>query len=260
MLGGNRFLDFADQVIARHRGLGFGFEPASMLHLENQEQVPFEDGVPRQNITNNLYHIQNIKEENYLFKQNLSFLTQILENKMQKNLYPTVEKQIEKAIREEIPGAENKIIQTVSREMYRLVQLGGLKEFETIREKVLSEQTITEKTHLKEQEQLFRKIENIFNSSVYQHAVINHLEDTHETNIKELQMIEQNFQNQQIQFNVQTLKKIQNAKQLQTIQNQNIHSQNVWKYNQNIQNQNIQQQTENHLIQNIHFVFPKNLQ
>lgn len=235
MLGGNRFLDFADQVIARHRGLGFAFEPAAMLHLETQEQMPSEYAVPRQNITNNLYHIQNIKEENYLFKQNLSFLTQVLENKMYQNLYPAVEKQIEQVIREELPEAEHKIIQTVSKEMYRLVQQGGLNEFETIREKVLSEQTLTEKTHLKEQEKLFRKIENIFNSSVYQHAVINHLEDTHETNIKELQMIEQNFQNQQIQFNVQTLKKIQNAKQLQTIQNQNIQNQNVWRNNQNIQ-------------------------
>ena len=252
MLGGNRFLDFADQVIARHRGLGFAFEPAAMLHLENQEQMPSEQTVPRQNITNNLYHIQNIKEENYLFKQNLSFLTQVLENKMYQNLYPAVEKQIEQVIREELPEAEQKIIQTVSKEMYRLVQQGGLREFETIREKVLSEQTLTEKTHLKEQERLFRKIENIFNSSVYQNAVINHIEDNYETTNKQLQLIEQNIQNQSIQFNVQTLKNIQNSKLLQSIQqqNQNTYNQNIQKQNQSILSQNIQQQSQSILNQN----------
>ena len=224
MLGGNRFLDFADQIIARHRGLGFGCEPAPMLHLENQEQMSSEQTVPHQDITNNLYHIQNIKEENYLFKQNLSFLTQVLENKMYQNLYPAVEKQIEQVIREELPEAEQKIIQTVSKEMYRLVQQGGLKAFETIREKVLSEQTFTEKTHLKEQERLFCKIENIFNSSVYQNTGINHIENNYETSNQQLSLIEQNDQNQQIQFNVETLKNIQNSKLLQSIQQQ---SQNI---------------------------------
>ena len=86
MQGGNRFLDFANEIMARHRGLGFGFEPAAMLYLEDQERIPEEQTAAHQNITTNLYHIQNIKEENYLFKQNLSFLTQILENKMYQNL------------------------------------------------------------------------------------------------------------------------------------------------------------------------------
>ena len=173
MQGGNRFLDFAEQVIARHRGLGFGFEPAAMLYLEDQEQSPLEQAAPHQSFTTNLYHIQNIKEENYLFKQNLSFLTQILENKIYQNLYPSVEKQIEKVIREEMPQAETKIIHSVSEQLYRLVKQGGVEQFELVREKVLSEYKETEKITLKEQEKLFRKIENIWNSSIYQQTVQN---------------------------------------------------------------------------------------
>ena len=171
MQGGNRFLDFANEIMARHRGLGFGFEPAAMLYLEDQERIPEEQTAAHQNITTNLYHIQNIKEENYLFKQNLSFLTQILENKMYQNLYPTVEKQIEKVIREEMPQAETKIINSVSQQLIKLVQKGGVEQFEFVREKVLSEYKETEKITLKEQETLFRKIENIWNSSIYQQAV-----------------------------------------------------------------------------------------
>lgn len=173
MQGGNRFLDFADEIMARHRGLGWGFEPAAMLYLEDQEQRPEEQGALQQNFTTNLYHIQNITEENYLIKQNLSFLTQILENKVYQKLYPSVEKQIEKVIREEMPEAETKIINSVSQQLYRLVQQGGIEQFELVRERVLSETKETEKITLKEQEKLFRKIENIWNSSVYPQAVKN---------------------------------------------------------------------------------------
>ena len=163
----NRFLDFAEQVIARHRGLGFGFEPATMLHLEEQGQEQSEQLPVNQNVITNLYHIQNIKEENYLFKQNLSFLTQVLENKMYQKLYPSVEKQIEKVIREEMPESEAKIIRSVSEQLVRLVQQGGIRQYEILKEKVLSEYGETSNITLEKQETLLRKIENIWNSSVY---------------------------------------------------------------------------------------------
>ena len=163
----NRFLDFAEQVIARHRGLGFGFEPAAMLHLEEQGQEQSEQSPVNQNFITNLYHIQNIKEENYLFKQNLSFLTQVLENKMYQKLYPSVEKQIEKVIREEMPESEAKIIRSVSEQLVRLVQQGGIRQYEILKEKVLSEYGETSNITLEKQETLLRKIENIWNSSVY---------------------------------------------------------------------------------------------
>ena len=163
----NRFLDFAEQVIARHRGLGFGFEPAAMLHLEEQGQEQSEQSPVNQNFITNLYHIQNIKEENYLFKQNLSFLTQVLENKMYQKLYPSVEKQIEKVIREEMPESEAKIIRSVSEQLVRLVQEGGIRQYEILKEKVLSEYNETLNTTWTKQETMLRKIENIWNSSVY---------------------------------------------------------------------------------------------
>lgn len=207
MQGGNRFLDFANEIMARHRGLGFGFEPASMLHLEDQQQGSLESAASSNNYVTNLYHIQNIKEENYLFKQNLSFLTQVLENKMYKTLYPSVEKQIEKLIREEMPQAEIKIVHSVSEQMLKLVQQGGIETFEVIKEKVLSEYKETEKTTLKEQESLFRKIENIWNSSVYQQTVQNNYSGNTQSNTKS---IHQNFTeeknstyHQQLQQNVQ---------------------------------------------------------
>ena len=207
MQGGNRFLDFANEIMARHRGLGFGFEPASMLHLEDQQQGSLESAASSNNYVTNLYHIQNIKEENYLFKQNLSFLTQVLENKMYKTLYPSVEKQIEKLIREEMPQAEIKIVHSVSEQMLKLVQQGGIETFEVIKEKVLSEYKETEKTTLKEQESLFRKIENIWNSSVYQQTVQNNYSGNKQSNTKS---IHQNFTeeknstyHQQLQQNVQ---------------------------------------------------------
>lgn len=207
MQGGNRFLDFANEIMERHRGLGFGFEPASMLHLEDQQQGSLESAVSSNNYVTNLYNIQNIKEENYLFKQNLSFLTQVLENKMYKTLYPSVEKQIEKLIREEMPQAEIKIVHSVSEQMLKLVQQGGIDTFEVIKEKVLSEYKETEKTTLKEQERLFRKIENIWNSSVYQQTVQNNYSGNTQSNTKS---IHQNFTeeknstyHQQLQQNVQ---------------------------------------------------------
>lgn len=175
MQGTNRFLDFANEIMARHRGLGMGFEPAAMLYLEDQGKNPEEQAIAHQNYTTNLYHIQNIREENYLFKQNLTFLTQILENKMYQNLYPTVEKQIEHVIREEMPQAEAKVIRSVSEQLTKLVQQGGIEQFQIVREKIFSEYKETtketEKKRWKEQEKLFRKIENIWNSSIYSQTV-----------------------------------------------------------------------------------------
>ena len=218
MQGGNRFLDFANEIMARHRGLGFGFEPAAMLYLEDQERIPEEQTAAHQNITTNLYHIQNIKEENYLFKQNLSFLTQILENKMYQNLYPTVEKQIEKVIREEMPQAETNIINSVSQQLLQLVKQGGVEQFELVREKILSEYKETEKTTLKEQETLFRKIENIWNSSIYQQAA----QKKNHTTINQSRMDFQNnsmiIQNNQLNMNQSNEISIQQNQQIQKMQ------------------------------------------
>ena len=238
MQGGNRFLDFANEIMGRHRGLGFGFEPAAMLHLEEQQTGPAEQAIPQQNFTTNLYHIQNITEENYLFKQNLNFLTQILENKMYQNLYPSVEKQIEKVIREEMPQAETKIINSVSQELYRLVQKGGIEQFEIIREKILFEQSVKEKTTLKEQEKLFRKIENIWNSSVYHHAVQNHnmtKQDIYRNVQNNLMVIRDNSKTNQSQYMNQIDFNPQNYQSQQlAVQQNNLYQNQTVQQNQQI--------------------------
>ena len=260
MQGGNRFLDFANEIMARHRGLGFGFEPATMLYLEDQERIPEEQTAAHQNITTNLYHIQNIKEENYLFKQNLSFLTQILENKMYQNLYPTVEKQIEKVIREEMPQAETKIINSVSQQLIKLVQKGGVEQFEFVREKVLSEYKETEKITLKEQETLFRKIENIWNSSIYQQAV----QKRYHTTINQSRMDFQNnsmiIQNNQLNMNQsneisihqnQQIQKMQEIPQTEIVHPEILNSETLESKIVNSETFNYQESVkENHYIQN----------
>ena len=163
----NQFLDFAEQMMARYQGFNHAFEPVSMVYLEDQEGSETGETAVPQNIVTNLYHIQNIKEENYLYRQNLSFVTQILEKRIYQKLYPSVEQQIEKVVREEMPEAEEKLVKSFSQQLYRLVERGGIRQFEVIRDKILSEYHQTEKTTSRGQEVLFRKIENIWSSSVY---------------------------------------------------------------------------------------------
>ena len=257
MQGGNRFLDFANEIMARNRGLGFGFEPAAMLYLEDQERIPEEQTAAHQNITTNLYHIQNIKEENYLFKQNLSFLTQILENKMYQNLYPTVEKQIEKVIREEMPQAETKIINSVSQQLIKLVQKGGVEQFEFVREKVLSEYKKTEKITLKEQETLFRKIENIWNSSIYQQAVQKNIHTTINQSRMDFQNNSMIIQNNQLNMNQSNDISVQKNQQIQHIQQTEIVHPEI-QHSETLESKIINSETfnhqdtvkENHYIQN----------
>ena len=163
----NHFLDFAEQVIARHNGFVSSFEPVSMVYLDEGEKEEQEVQPFSQNIVTNLYNIQNIKEENYLYQQNLSFLTQILEKRLYQNLYPSVEKQIEKAVREEIPETEERIIKLFSQQLYKLVERGGVEQFEIIKEHIFSDYSEKEKIITEKQKVLFRKLENIWNSNSY---------------------------------------------------------------------------------------------
>ena len=139
MPGENRFQSFAEQIMARYSGFGYGYEPAALQYLEDTQHGPQEEAAAGTHITNNLYHIQNIKEENYLFQQNLSFLTQILENQVYQKLYPSVEKQIEKLIHSKMPEAETKLVRQVSEQLTTLVKQGGIEQLEAVREKVLTE-------------------------------------------------------------------------------------------------------------------------
>ena len=215
----NHFLDFAEKVIARHSGFGYDYEPIAMIYLEDEQGTEQETVPSSQNIITNLYNIQNIKEENYLYRQNLTFLTQMLEKRLYQNLYPSVEKQIEKLVREEMPQAEAQIVKNFSQQMYRLVQRGGVEQFEILKERlpVVS----------REQEVLFRKIENIWSSSAYATKVV-------DTRVQNRSVQNINMQH----INVQDLNVHNMYAQSTNVQNGNVQNTNV--QNTNVQNGNIQ--------------------
>ena len=215
----NHFLDFAEKVIARHSGFGYDYEPIAMIYLEDEQGTEQETVPSSQNIITNLYNIQNIKEENYLYRQNLTFLTQMLEKRLYQNLYPSVEKQIEKLVREEMPQAEAQIVKNFSQQMYRLVQRGGVEQFEILKERlpVVS----------REQEVLFRKIENIWSSSAYATKVV-------DTKVQNRSVQNINMQH----INVQDLNVHNMYAQSTNVQNGNVQNTNV--QNTNVQNGNVQ--------------------
>ena len=117
-----------------------------------------------------------------------------------------------------MPQAETNIINSVSQQLLQLVKQGGVEQFELVREKILSEYKETEKTTLKEQETLFRKIENIWNSSIYQQAA----QKKNYTTINQSRMDFQNYsmiiQNNQLNMNQSNEISIQQNQQIQKMQ------------------------------------------
>ena len=165
----SRFLDFANIIIRRHRGFGYDYESAPMVYLEGEE-TPEPEGLreQRQYITN-LYQITNLREENHIYRQNLTFLTQILASRVSRNLYPSLERQIEKTVRAQMPEVRERIVREFSTEIRNLMREGGFRQIEVLRERLLPAQT-DENEDKKEQLILFRKLENIYNSSIYASA------------------------------------------------------------------------------------------
>ena len=162
----SRFLDFANIIIRRHSGFGYDYESAPMVYLEGEE-TPEPEGLreQRQYITN-LYQITNLREENHIYRQNLTFLTQILASRVSRNLYPSLERQIEKTVRAQMPEVRERTVREFSTEIRSLMREGGFWQIEVLRERLLPAQT-DENEDKKEQLILFRKLENIYNSSIY---------------------------------------------------------------------------------------------
>ncbi len=162
----SRFLDFANIIIRRHSGFGYDYESAPMVYLEGEE-TPEPEGLreQRQYITN-LYQITNLREENHIYRQNLTFLTQILASRVSRNLYPSLERQIEKTVRAQMPEVRERTVREFSTEIRSLMREGGFRQIEVLRERLLPAQT-DENEDKKEQLILFRKLENIYNSSIY---------------------------------------------------------------------------------------------
>ena len=150
----NRFEQFSQNIIAMYTGSAGAFDPARMMFPPEEKEASSQE---MQNLyMTNVYRIQNLTEENYLYRQNFQFLTQMFEKQIHKKLYPQVERQVEKTIRQELPKAEDRVIREMTKELHTLVKESGVEQLRVL-----------EKEAKEEQKVLLRKIENIYNSSVY---------------------------------------------------------------------------------------------
>ncbi|RHU86258.1 hypothetical protein DXC26_03600 [Clostridiaceae bacterium OM08-6BH] len=148
----NQFQDFSNRMIAKHKGFGQTFDSAPMVFPE-QESAGETGGTSIENhYIKNLYQIQNLTEENHLYHQNLRFVTNILEKKLEQRVVPSVEKLVERTIQEELPGVEKQIVHEMAERLHTLVKEGGVKELTMLREQLYKE---TER----QKEQLYRETE-----------------------------------------------------------------------------------------------------
>ena len=159
----NQFQDFSNRMIAKHKGFGQAFDSAPMVFPE-QESAGETGGTSIENhYIKNLYQIQNLTEENHLYHQNLRFVTNILEKKLEQKVVPSVEKLVERTIQEELPGVEKQIVHEMAERLHTLVKEGGVKELTMLREQLYKE-TERQKEQLyreteRQKEQLYRETE-----------------------------------------------------------------------------------------------------
>ena len=159
----NQFQDFSNRMIAKHKGFGQAFDSAPMVFPE-QESAGETGGTSIENhYIKNLYQIQNLTEENHLYHQNLRFVTNILEKKLEQRVVPSVEKLVERTIQEELPGVEKQIVHEMAERLHTLVKEGGVKELTMLREQLYKE-TERQKEQLyreteRQKEQLYRETE-----------------------------------------------------------------------------------------------------
>ena len=159
----NQFQDFSNRMIAKHKGFGQTFDSVPMVFPE-QESAGETGGTSIENhYIKNLYQIQNLTEENHLYHQNLRFVTNILEKKLEQRVVPSVEKLVERTIQEELPGVEKQIVHEMAERLHTLVKEGGAKELTMLREQLYKE-TERQKEQLyreteRQKEQLYRETE-----------------------------------------------------------------------------------------------------
>ena len=159
----NQFQDFSNRMIAKHKGFGQTFDSAPMVFPE-QESAGETGGTSIENhYIKNLYQIQNLTEENHLYHQNLRFVTNILEKKLEQRVVPSVEKLVERTIQEELPDVEKQIVHEMAERLHTLVKEGGVKELTMLREQLYKE-TERQKEQLyreteRQKEQLYRETE-----------------------------------------------------------------------------------------------------
>ena len=159
----NQFQDFSNRMIAKHKGFGQTFDSAPMVFPE-QESAGETGGTSIENhYIKNLYQIQNLTEENHLYHQNLRFVTNILEKKLEQRVVPSVEKLVERTIQEELPGVEKQIVHEMAERLHTLVKEGGVKELTMLREQLYKETERQKEQRYREtekqKEQLYRETE-----------------------------------------------------------------------------------------------------
>ncbi len=162
----NRFLDFAKELIGRYNDPGAYYDEALMIYPE-EEQRPEEPSGEAVTYVTNLYHTQNFNEENNLFVQNQSMLTQILEQNFYQNVYPDIIEQITQTVKEELPEAEERMIRSFGEHYLTLRQKEQTEQIQNICKQMFTEYHKNATNVRKEQNTLLWKLENIYNSSIY---------------------------------------------------------------------------------------------
>ncbi|MDO4261620.1 MAG: hypothetical protein Q4C82_06040 [Eubacteriales bacterium] len=193
------FLDFSNGIIAKYGGASRLFDAAPMVfpaERDGQEPGTFAGDT----YVTNFYKIRHLTEENHLYRQNLTFLTQLMEKRFYQNLYPTVERQVEGAVRAELPALEERTVRELTTRLETLVREVGVRELSVLRERMegdaartgpdsekarTSGTSETEKSEAQPEERLrrmfedaaglspasrvilLRKIENIYNSTLH---------------------------------------------------------------------------------------------
>ena len=96
----NRYLEFSRAVRGKYEQAQ-GYGGMSLLYASQEKEEEPEEK-PWQTQITNYYKLQYLHQENVLYQQRLSFLTEILEKRLSQTVYSSVERQIDRLIKEEL--------------------------------------------------------------------------------------------------------------------------------------------------------------
>ncbi len=148
----NQFQDFSNRMIGKHKGFGQMFDSAPMVFPELEPAGETGGTTIENHYIKNLYQIRNLTEENHLYRQNLQFVTNILEKKLEQRVVPSVEKLVEKTIQEELPDVEKQVIHEMTDRLQMLVKEGGVEQLTVLREQLIRETKTQQEYRLRETE------------------------------------------------------------------------------------------------------------
>ncbi len=100
----NRYLEFGRSIRGKYEQAQ-GYGGMSLLYASQEKEEEPEEK-PWQTQITNYYKLQYLHQENVLYQQRLSFLTEILEKRLSQTVYSSVERQIDRLIKEELDPAQ----------------------------------------------------------------------------------------------------------------------------------------------------------